>query len=340
VIGEQGVDKRIDVLATALIARMRVTDLENLDLAYAPQFSSAKDPVVIAGSAASNISRRDVKTINCDELQERLHRGEALQLIDVRTPEEFETSHLAAAQLVPLDELRERLNELDPQKETVVYCRVGFRGYLAARILEQQGFSSVQNLSGGLLLCTEPSRRETPYPIPNGSVSAPALQKVLAQHGTAVLDIREPGEFAYEHITGTRHVPFERLLTFTAPLPKDNEIYLLCQSGIRTAQAVKLLHQNGFSHVHSLEGGLEAWKQAGLPVEKARGPIPIMRQVQIVAGSLVLMGGLIPDLRWIAIVVGAGLLFAGCTGTCGMAKILSALPWNRQKEQTPRRPSC
>lgn len=152
IIGEGGVDKRIDVIATALYARLNVTDLENLDLAYAPQFSAAKDPVIMAGFVAANVSRAEIGTITCAQLSEKMGR---IQLVDVRTLEEFQGGHLENAIHIPIDELRERLNELDPAKETVVYCRVGFRGYLAALILQQSGFGMVKNLSGGILICPE-----------------------------------------------------------------------------------------------------------------------------------------------------------------------------------------
>lgn len=155
IIGEHGVDKRIDVLSTALSANMKVTDLENLDLAYAPQFSSAKDPVIMAGFVASNILRHDAQSISCDVLQERLNKGEDIQLIDVRTIDEYDSGHLDQASLIPVDELRDRLHELDSKKETVVYCRVGLRSYLAARILLQNNFNKVLYLTGGVLSCPE-----------------------------------------------------------------------------------------------------------------------------------------------------------------------------------------
>jgi NADPH-dependent 2,4-dienoyl-CoA reductase/sulfur reductase-like enzyme/rhodanese-related sulfurtransferase len=151
IVGEQGVDKRIDVLATALHAKMRVQDLEQLDLAYAPQFNSAKGPVIMAGFVAANTLRGEVKTITGEELQKKLATNAPLQLLDVRTPDEYQETHLSHARLVPVDELREHLQELDPSQETVVYCRVGLRGYLAARILLQQGFTNVSNLTGGLM---------------------------------------------------------------------------------------------------------------------------------------------------------------------------------------------
>lgn len=155
IVGERGVDKRIDVLATALYARLSVTDLENLDLAYAPQFSSAKDPVIMAGFAAANVGRLEVGTITCEALQARRKKGDDLQVLDVRTAAERQAGHIADSHHIPIDELRDRLNELNPEKETVVYCRVGFRGYLAARILQQKGFGKVLNLTGGILVCPE-----------------------------------------------------------------------------------------------------------------------------------------------------------------------------------------
>jgi len=151
IVGEHGVDKRIDVLATALHAGMRVQDLEQLDLAYAPQFNSAKGPVIMAGFVAANTLRGEVKTITAEELQIKQAANGSLQLLDVRSPEEYQEAHLPQARLVPVDELRDHLLELDPTKETVVYCRVGLRGYLAARILLQHGFTNVFNLTGGYL---------------------------------------------------------------------------------------------------------------------------------------------------------------------------------------------
>ncbi len=151
IVGEQGVDKRIDVLATALTAGLSVKDLEHLDLAYAPQFNSAKGPVIMAGFVAANALRGEVRTITSRELQHKLTTNPELQLLDVRSPSEFDEQHLPNARLIPIDNLREHLNELDPQKETVVYCRVGLRGYLACRILLQHGFQNVFNLTGGIL---------------------------------------------------------------------------------------------------------------------------------------------------------------------------------------------
>ncbi len=153
VVGESGVDKRLDVLATALQAGMHVDELEDLDLAYAPQFSSARDPVIMAGLVAANAMRNDFDVITCPTLRERVGTGAAIQLVDARTRSEFASGHLPDAINVPVDELRDRLGELDRTAETVVYCKVGFRGYLASRILQQNGFAHVKNLTGGILVC-------------------------------------------------------------------------------------------------------------------------------------------------------------------------------------------
>ncbi len=153
VVGENGVDKRLDVLATALQAGMNVEDLEELDLAYAPQFSSARDPVIMAGFVAANSVRHEIEIITCPALRERMQSGEAIQLVDTRTPSEFASGNLPGAINLPVDELRDRLGELDRKVATIVYCKVGFRGYLAARILQQNGFADVRNLTGGILTC-------------------------------------------------------------------------------------------------------------------------------------------------------------------------------------------
>lgn len=147
IAGEIGVDKRIDVLATAIHARMTVFDLEELELAYAPPFSSAKDPVNIAGFVAANILKRDLEVIHWHELA-GLDR-EASVLLDLRTKKELEASGTIPGALhIPVDDLRETLKELDPNKTYILYCAIGLRGYLAHRILAQNGFRS-RNLSGG-----------------------------------------------------------------------------------------------------------------------------------------------------------------------------------------------
>ncbi len=147
IVGMNGVDKRIDVLATAIRAGMTVYDLEELELAYAPPYSSAKDPVNMAGFTASNILRGDVENIHWNELDQMNTKSEFL--LDVRDDEEVEMRKVIGNAIhIPLNQLRKRLSELDKSKTYIVYCTVGLRGYIAYRMLVQHGFKC-KNLSGG-----------------------------------------------------------------------------------------------------------------------------------------------------------------------------------------------
>lgn len=144
--GSEGVDKRIDVIATVLRLKGTVDDLAELELAYAPPFSSAKDPVNMAGYLAQNVLSGQLDIFTVTDL-ETLQPEEQI-LLDVRTVEEYEQGHIDGAILIPVDELRERMNELDKDKEIYAYCGVGIRGYIAARILTEHGYR-VKNLTGG-----------------------------------------------------------------------------------------------------------------------------------------------------------------------------------------------
>ena len=144
-VGKDGVDKRIDVLATALKARMTVHDLAELELSYAPPFGSAKDPVNLAGMAAQNVLSGDVALAQWREVP---HLDvTASVLLDVRSTEERAAGHIPDSIHIPLPELRSRLRELPRQKEIVVSCQSGQRSYFACRLLAQRGFQ-VRNLTG------------------------------------------------------------------------------------------------------------------------------------------------------------------------------------------------
>ena len=146
-VGGEGVDKRIDVLAVALQAGMTVYDLEEMELAYAPQFGSAKDPVNMAGFVAANWLRGEHPQIDYRSLAS-IPAGEQPFLLDVRTADEFAAGHIPGATNIPIDDLRGRLAEVPQGREIVAYCQVGQRGYLATRILLQHDYR-VRNLSGG-----------------------------------------------------------------------------------------------------------------------------------------------------------------------------------------------
>lgn len=144
-IGAAGVDKRIDVIATAIHFGGTVEDLSQLDLAYAPQFASAKDPIHLAAMVAINQCQNLMPAIAPNQLN-----GQTL--LDVRTAAEFAKGSLPSAINIPVEELRQRLAELDPKTKIVTFCQIGLRGYVAQRILQQNGFKTVQNLKGGYSL--------------------------------------------------------------------------------------------------------------------------------------------------------------------------------------------
>jgi len=146
-VGHAGVEKRIDVIATAMRFGATVYDLTKLELSYAPPYSAAKDPVNMAGFNAENILTGLCGNIQCRELQDI--DIEDTIILDVRTPMETAHGMVTGAINIPVDELRDRLGELDTSKQIIVNCAVGFRAYLACRILLQSGFDRVLNLAGG-----------------------------------------------------------------------------------------------------------------------------------------------------------------------------------------------
>lgn len=150
IIGADGVDKRIDVLAAALSASLSAPQLAELDLAYAPPYSSAKDPVNMAGYLIENVAAKKVSQFFWDEA-DSLPRDGSLNLLDVRTKKEYQAGHLEGFRNLPLDELREHLDRLDPGKPVRIVCQSGLRSYLACRILSQNGFSC-SHLAGGYRL--------------------------------------------------------------------------------------------------------------------------------------------------------------------------------------------
>ena len=165
------------------------------------------------------------------------------------------------------------------------------------------------------------------------TISAHDLADQLGSQRVAVIDVREPMEYASGHIAGSLNIPLARL--HQADLPQG-PLVLVCQSGNRSAKGVQTLLQRGVNQpITDLQGGLPSWQEAGLPVRKLKNaPLPLMRQVQIAAGSLILLGLILSNTvapAWILLTwfVGAGLTFAGISGFCGMARLLAVMPWNK-----------
>ncbi|MCL4766586.1 MAG: DUF2892 domain-containing protein [Hyphomicrobiaceae bacterium] len=167
----------------------------------------------------------------------------------------------------------------------------------------------------------------------------PAEAKRLIDTGAILVDVREPDEHAREHIPGARHAALSGLGRLDCG--EVPAVIFHCRSGARTSAAGARLASSSPVRAYLLEGGLEGWKRAGLPVARDDSqPIEIMRQVQIAAGTLVLTGVILgtyvePGFYGLSAFVGAGLVFAGISGWCGMAKLLAFMPWNRR----PRRPA-
>lgn len=182
-VGYDGVDKRIDVIATAMRAHMTVEDLTELELCYAPPFSAAKDPVNMIGFVAQNIINGESRIFHWHDI-ENLDLSK-VTLLDVRTAIEYENGTIPGAINIPLDELRERINEIDRTKPVYEFCQVGLRGYVAERILKQNGFD-VFNLAGGYRLYHQIFSNE-PTMLTNATIAAKAEEKEmeLVEKGTA-----------------------------------------------------------------------------------------------------------------------------------------------------------
>jgi rhodanese-related sulfurtransferase len=158
------------------------------------------------------------------------------------------------------------------------------------------------------------------------------------QNGAVLVDIRERDEYARERIGGARHHAVSLLDREHPARPGDEVLIFHCKSGNRTTQNAPRISNDMPAGIEAyiLDGGIDAWKKAGLPVAFDRSaPIPIMRQVQIVAGSLVVLGAILgatvaPAFYLLSAFVGAGLVFAGVTGFCGMERVLAQMPWNRR----------
>lgn len=147
IAGFEGVDKRLDVLSVAVRQRLTAEDLVDFELSYAPPYSSAKDPVNMAGFMIQNLLEKRVFQFHWDEAEALLKEG--AQIIDVRTTEEYAAGHMEGARHLPLDTLRDNLGRLDRNKPVCLYCHSGTRSYYAARLLMESGFSGVRHLAGG-----------------------------------------------------------------------------------------------------------------------------------------------------------------------------------------------
>jgi rhodanese-related sulfurtransferase len=173
------------------------------------------------------------------------------------------------------------------------------------------------------------------------SIQPSELHRLVAEGGSAeLLDVRTPGEFAAAHVPGAKLIPLDDLDPAAFQRQRGSEeipVYVLCQSGGRARKAIEKLERAGVHGCVLVEGGTQGWMDAGLPVDRGQSKVlPLMRQVQITVGLISGAGAVLalavnPLFAIIPLVTGCGLMFAGITGTCGMALLLAKMPWNRAK---------
>ncbi len=150
-----------------------------------------------------------------------------------------------------------------------------------------------------------------------------------------ILDVRTGVEFSEKHLVNSKHLPLDQLKDCWSQLDPSKHHYLLCLSGKRATKAAEILAENGFENLSIIDGGIDAWERSGLPVERPeRKVLPLIRQVQLAIGSLALTGSLLalfvsPLFAILPAILGAGLTLAGSTGWCGLALLLSKMPWNQ-----------
>lgn len=165
----------------------------------------------------------------------------------------------------------------------------------------------------------------------------------LERGDCALVDVREYPEYTEAHLAGGKLIPLGQLRADPKLAGQGGEVLILCRSGRRAKEAAELLDRHGAVQPVVIEGGIEAWKQAGYPVRTEKGPISLERQIRITAGSLVVTGLLLdlglPGARYLSLFVGAGLIFAGVTNTCAMGLLLAKLPWNHRNSSAASAPA-
>ncbi|HEY4695813.1 MAG TPA: FAD-dependent oxidoreductase [Candidatus Hydromicrobium sp.] len=150
-IGRSGVDKRVDVISTAVKGNLKVWELADLDLGYHPAYGSARDPVNMLGMIAGNLKKGEIDFLSVDMLKEKIRNAENITILDVRTREEYDLGHIDGAVLIHIDDLRKNIDKLDAGSEIIIYCRTGYRSYQGFRILKNMGFKNVKVLNGSYL---------------------------------------------------------------------------------------------------------------------------------------------------------------------------------------------
>ncbi|MCP5468643.1 MAG: rhodanese-like domain-containing protein [Deltaproteobacteria bacterium] len=168
------------------------------------------------------------------------------------------------------------------------------------------------------------------------SIHASQLKEELKKNKGILLDVRNPDEHQLNHIEGAVHIPLDHVENKSHEIPRNCMVYVYCRSGNRSRQAVERLQAMGFENLINVEGGISQYQKSGGEVLRLGRGLPLMQQVQITAGTLIILGLVLawlvnPNFIALTAFVGVGLIFAGVSGFCGMEKLLSRMPWNRTK---------
>ncbi|MDC7226961.1 MAG: FAD-dependent oxidoreductase [Spirochaetales bacterium] len=274
--GRHGIDKRIDVVATAIAAGMTLSDLEELDLAYAPPFNSPNGPVHMAAFTAENHRTGFSPSILASELEDFLPGKEVIAL-DLRDPITFSKANLKGSVNISQNILRERMNELPEDHPILLISEDGQKGHVSLRMLKGEGFDNVYNLSGGYIsleryerACPSANLQIGLLPIENKSIEdleagnqektyepvdgSTAIEESDST-GTIVLDVRTPMEFNMGAYPGAVNINLDELPARADELgPKDREILVYCASGARSSYAQRILMESGFTNVENVGG--------------------------------------------------------------------------------------
>jgi len=273
--GYAGADRRLDVLATAVAAKLTVSDLSDMDFAYSPPLGNANDAINMASYVAENRISGFSPALTVTEIDTYLENKEALW-IDLRDVFSFEKAHVKGAVNIPFEMLSSTLDKLPKEPLIFVYDKTGKKGHQALRLLVGAGFTNVINVSGGFMSLSNYARAVKPQnfvldlPAPEqkklGETSEDAKNKTSKQEtkdevaekkasaGPLVIDVRTEEEYAYGAYPGAINIPLDELQYKLSELGnKDRKIILYCASGARSAYAVQFLKANGF--VNSENGG-------------------------------------------------------------------------------------
>ena len=269
IIGYEGVDKRIDVLATAIHAGLNATQLKDLDLAYAPPYSSAKDPVNMAGFMIDNIAKGTLKQWHLEDM-DKISKDKDVVLLDVRTVGEFSRGHIDGFKNIPVDELRERISEIEKESYRLLGAQIiGYEGVdkridvLATAI--HAGLNATQLKDLDLAYAPPYSSAKDPVNMAGFMIDNIAkgtlkqwhledMDKISKDKDVVLLDVRTVGEFSRGHIDGFKNIPVDELRERISEIEKGKPVYLICQSGLRSYIASRILEGNGYE-TYNFSGG-------------------------------------------------------------------------------------